>query len=959
MSNIPTRSFDYMSEQMQKIVANVVKSANQSSSKSSETFLNLQDSFQRPFKQSLATGKYSYIGMGLFKEADSPIDLGRIWVKKDIIDPKTGNKEEWLVVYTNDEDELIRQVAREGLKELSKAASLEKTAAEPNPKNIPLTPGLKSKNITMDETGGGGTAKVTLEFTDPNKGLEFYQNQPEGQSEKKEEKLQVQNALPQAPPAVNQFQNQIPQVSKLKSSIQSLSKFGNKSVIIYEEIHPNTLKYAFIDELNQRVELPWRERIKLGSLFERPDSNELLKVISYKSVRYSDIDDLIQSLLEKEVPGELLENDDKNADENTKFDLVEKDKDSGRNQALDEEVEEYENELPEEFKDKAKEIIETLVDVIDNPNTDVEIHESVTGEDLDEEEDKESKENEIDKNSKESSLKEGGKRLSNWIKFIKPFTCDIENYGGSYTIPKGWEGEIIEENSKGYYVELWDLPYEGQDGASADYITIDKKDENKVWKFIPEEETQFHNLKNGKKSSLKKKAIDRKKAQEMIDDFRENFKGEFIPTRGNITEFFDREFPYVDAGTRKYVVDKLIDLIDKSSSDLDSIANKIINASLQKEAHVVEENGKWYVYNKDKTKKLSKGYSSKEQAIKRLRQIEFFKHQSSFNRIADTGDAQLVPMFLKLKKLLAKRKENPEDIDIHDQLGAYLYEIFIKAGIPRKEVDTVKGSIMEDDMYSGEYNPQEVIEYTKDMIKEWKQDLGIKNSSQKIADFNTDNFFDTGDSNDFGSEEDKPILKRAPDEKELDEIKDIIWYEMSVLNNRWSGIEKALRNGGYNDEWPDIDFNEEVIKDIKSFINYRIEMANQMVNSSLKFSADISDNVPPMGWTDSESHSNVPYGAGPALNQNPALQNSNPASDTEQSNVLYDSNSDQGPKFQTTVNPKNKSVEIKFLDSEEEQKLQNALNKPQVPSQTPVVNTVPQQRVPKSNFEDLETQSQF
>lgn len=51
-----------------------------------------------------------------------------------------------------------------------------RTAAQVDPKNIPLAPGIKSKNITLDESGGGGTAKVTIEFTDPQAGLDFYHN---------------------------------------------------------------------------------------------------------------------------------------------------------------------------------------------------------------------------------------------------------------------------------------------------------------------------------------------------------------------------------------------------------------------------------------------------------------------------------------------------------------------------------------------------------------------------------------------------------------------------------------------------------------------------------------------------------------------------------------------------------------------------------------------------------------
>lgn len=42
---------------------------------------------------------------------------------------------------------------------------------------------------------------------------------------------------------------------------------------------------------------------------------------------------------------------------------------------------------------------------------------------------------------------------------------------------------------------------------------------------------------------------------------------------------------------------------------------------------VREEDGKYFVFNKEGTKKLSRGYPSKEEANKRLGQIEYFKHQ--------------------------------------------------------------------------------------------------------------------------------------------------------------------------------------------------------------------------------------------------------------------------------------------------------------------------------------------
>jgi secreted protein with Ig-like and vWFA domain len=57
-----------------------------------------------------------------------------------------------------------------------------------------------------------------------------------------------------------------------------------------------------------------------------------------------------------------------------------------------------------------------------------------------------------------------------------------------------------------------------------------------------------------------------------------------------------------------------------------------------------------------------------------------------------------------------------------------------------------------------------------------------------------------------------------------------------------------------------------------------------------------------------------------APNQN--LQNDN------KNNVLYDSNQDEGPQFQTLINPKDKSVTVKFVDSPEKAALTDAVNTP-------------------------------
>lgn len=64
-----------------------------------------------------------------------------------------------------------------------------------------------------------------------------------------------------------------------------------------------------------------------------------------------------------------------------------------------------------------------------------------------------------------------------------------------------------------------------------------------------------------------------------------------------------------------------------------------IEGSLNKEAHIRHEDGKWIVYNHDYKKKLGT-YDTKEEALKRLRQIEYFKHQGSLQPLSKKETVQ-------------------------------------------------------------------------------------------------------------------------------------------------------------------------------------------------------------------------------------------------------------------------------------------------------------------------------
>jgi len=175
---LPSRSLNHISLNTARILEGVQRQLNPITSNIEPDAIPMDE--QIPLKEALKSGNFQSQGMGLYKGSYKNEDYGKIWVRKSILNEKTGEKEDWLVAYEDDDGNLIRQVAME------KIASLEKTTAPVKPENIPIAEGVKSKNLTMDQSGGSGTAKVTFEFTDVNKGLKFYQEQFSGGGEKEE-----------------------------------------------------------------------------------------------------------------------------------------------------------------------------------------------------------------------------------------------------------------------------------------------------------------------------------------------------------------------------------------------------------------------------------------------------------------------------------------------------------------------------------------------------------------------------------------------------------------------------------------------------------------------------------------------------------------------------------------------------------------------------------------------------
>jgi len=290
------------------ILSSVRRTLQEMSNNSSSTNLSNYDNsdFGKIKFSSALLKNFIPIGMGLYKQATDDDDYGKIWIKKTIVDEKTGTAEDWLVVYTTEEDEIIRQVANEKFQEIfgskitksahklkkksmdfsvyekypeyrkyftellrllnfpysySEQTLLDKgvdflmkkfpdldpveankifniwigefnpfddelvTASNIDPKNIPIAPGIKSKDLKLNETGGGGGGTVTIEFTDPQHALDFYQKKVTPQNGQEEAPKEEGGAPPsqleptqQTPPPFLQQQVQKPQVQQQKAS---------------------------------------------------------------------------------------------------------------------------------------------------------------------------------------------------------------------------------------------------------------------------------------------------------------------------------------------------------------------------------------------------------------------------------------------------------------------------------------------------------------------------------------------------------------------------------------------------------------------------------------------------------------------------------------------------------------------------------------------------------------------
>jgi hypothetical protein len=175
-----------------------------------------------------------------------------------------------------------------------------------------------------------------------------------------------------------------------------------------------------------------------------------------------------------------------------------------------------------------------------------------------------------------------------------------------------------------------------------------------------------------------------------------------------------------------------------------------------------------------------------------------------------------------------------------------------------------------------------------------------------------------------------------------EDIVDDVTYS-SYAHNRDLGIQpegwKRMINHGARDPFV-INKNNAAVDAMEK--RYLREQNSSMASLKTR-AADISDEIPPMSWTEKESKLPKPEGAGSSLPPDKDLQNK-PA-DQESGNVLYDSNKDKGPQYQVTMDPGDSSIKIKYIDSEAKDALENALNN-NVPEFNKSMTPVPQQQQP-------------
>jgi len=260
------------------------------------------------------------VGFGLYRIATDDETLPTIWKREVFTDKDTGAKVEWLVAYTTDDDDIMREVAS-SIKKVAEAPPGASGGNEAPKKNqTPIAPGVLNKNLNLDQSGQGGTAKVTVEFNDIAKGQQFFESVEENAGGA----AKAPGAAPEAeekPPAVEEGEapegegkpepkgpptptpaggpgaGAPPAPPMMASTIKNLTVYGQQMVTVKAIQYPNyPTQFYYVNEIGQKVNLPFKP--VLGTKFNRPDQlGTMIRVMHIESeAGKSDDEDIIKAL---------------------------------------------------------------------------------------------------------------------------------------------------------------------------------------------------------------------------------------------------------------------------------------------------------------------------------------------------------------------------------------------------------------------------------------------------------------------------------------------------------------------------------------------------------------------------------------------------------------------------------------------------------------------------------------
>ncbi len=884
-----------------------------------------------------------------------------------------------------------------------KVSSFQRFAADVKPENIPIAPGIKSKNLSLDESGGAGTGTVTVEFTDVNKAWDFYQNEvaPGGEKEApKEEEIPQEEAQGQqsAPPPQTPVQ-QFPQVQPKASS-----KKANYGEGVTEDQYGQLLQEGdrVRDDEGRRGEVT---KVVGDSVYVNWDgvAEQVKAPISAKTLTkwasptISEFSDGIKGV--------------------KVYKYTKQDKSFGRKpweivlkEAMNQKVASYEKysfvnedgiEIPITLKKGIK-----IGEMFERPDN----HELVRFAgwiekksimDNGEPEDDYNGPKKDDDDCKEGSQKTAAtldisieaeddvldRIVENLIEGVDDALNGDELEGG-LADEKG-EDEFDEEQlEKGEDVEMEHT----DDEDIAEEIAKDHLMEMDDY-YDKLEDMEEEGGKKKKESKLKKKSDD-------FNDIYDNNPGfdttppddEYAELQKKIENDEVTKLYYAPSDSFEWTDGKrwwndfgqelrAPDEYDPNQEGYTPFGDEGDIYSSKKIAKVVKEDGKWKV--KSESDKTLGTHDTKEEAEKQLQAIEINKHKES--KLNKKSDHAMTPNFGAWVAHISSKLPDDKFTEYHRILGEYLPEHI-------EYRDIVRGV---DRLSLGQKIDLEHKLYNL---------LGMKESNIKSLSFGYDLGGDIRD--DWrDTDADDWLLnppEGVPEEREKYEVVfdsasgkwvvidterdgEIVFSDENMETaehyardkNYPSGESVASRVANMRVEWDDIPYAtqqrinnlEREIEDIKTFQTMNKENREKIKELQQKIdrleapytktAADISDEIPPMSNVSDESQyadinapqMQQPLPPRPELNQSPG-------------DVLYDSEKTKGEgnKFQVTTDPGEKTVTVKFIEDEQDKILDQAINEgagnplqPQPVQQ----QSLTQNNRPQKEFEETDSQVNF